>query len=197
MKKLLFFASAAFSATFAAGATSPAAQAATPLGAPTIAIVIRAADAGSKYLAAEYARGLIHVFGGRERLAVFPRARVLMAKASDETPAEICRTLPATHVLLAVVRATDDAFEFSAELVESHSTQKRWHETIRASLTGGAGITSKVARAVTAALHLPPVTRARLTWTPQNRAVLLLPIPSARPRADSPAARYAEDSATR
>jgi serine/threonine-protein kinase len=159
MKTVRLFMFATLSAAFAAGASSPASSAPSPVGTPTIAIVIRAANAGSKYLAAEYARDLIHVFGGIERLAVIPRARVLMAEASDETPEDIGRALPATHVLFAVVSATDDAFVFSAELVESRSNQKRWHETIRSSHMDGAGIPGKLARAVTDALHLPPLAR--------------------------------------
>ena len=155
MKTLLPFALAALITTLAAGATSPATNAPSPEPATSLAIVIRAAEAGSKFLAAEYARDLIHVFDGVERLTVIPRARVLNAEASDDTPAQIGRTLPVTHVLLAIVQVTNDDFVISAELIESSSKQKLWHETIRTRLADGAGIPGKVVRAATRALGLP------------------------------------------
>jgi tetratricopeptide (TPR) repeat protein len=159
MKRILPLLFITLLTTFASRAASPVSSAPPTGTATSLVIVSRASDAGSKFLAAEYARSLIHLFGDVDRLAVIPRARVLKAEASDEKPADIGRALSATHVLMAVVQATDETFVFSAELVETRSNRKLWHEKIRANLAEGAGLPAKVALAVTHALGRPSPTR--------------------------------------
>lgn len=155
MKALLLPALATLIATSLSGATPLAADAKSGIAAPTIGVVIRAGDAGSKFLAAEYARTIIHVLGGHERLVVLPRARVLKAEVSDETAPEIGRTLPATHVLLATVHVTGEAFVFRGELIEVSSNRKLKTEMIRAALADGGGIAGRISREVRGALGLP------------------------------------------
>jgi tetratricopeptide (TPR) repeat protein len=155
MKTILLFALATSLATFVRGATSPALNAPSPAAAPSIAIIIRAADPGSKFLAAEYARTLIHEVAGHEQLAVVPRARVLRAEVSEEDPVEVGRALPVTHVLFAVVHVTGEEFILRGELIEISSSRKLWSEIIGAKLADGAGSVGQVLHAVTGALHLP------------------------------------------
>jgi tetratricopeptide (TPR) repeat protein len=154
MKLFPSFAVLAFIVTTANGFSAPARKVQFSETTTSLAIVIRAADPGSKFLAAEYARDLIYVFGGIKELAVVPRARVLKAEVSNEAPAYIGRALPATHVLFAVVQVADDAFVFSAELIESNSNLRRWQETIRGKLAEGAGVAGEIGRLVTRSLGL-------------------------------------------
>jgi eukaryotic-like serine/threonine-protein kinase len=140
---------------FTAQAASPTILSPSPRHSGTvIAILVRPDDATSKSLAAEYARTVIHLLGGVERLAVVPRSSVLQAEGTKAAPAEVGGGLAARYVLAANVRVNDGALEILAELIDSTTETRCWKKLYRSTIVAAAPIAATIAHETSRALGL-------------------------------------------
>lgn len=146
--RLLGAASSAVALVSSSSASSPDAPALS------VAVVIRPANPDARYLASEYARGVIHLLGGLPGITVASRSAVLKAEASTVTPERIGRDLRSRHVLVGEARQSGEELALALRLVESGSGRERWQELIRGRVADGGQASSVVARGVAAALGL-------------------------------------------
>lgn len=127
----------------------------------TLAVLLRPADAESRYLAAEFSRNLIHLLGGLPSARVAPRAEVLKWETSSEPVAHAARALRTASLLAGSVRRSGERFQLSLELTEAASGRRLWTRTIEAPLAAGADQQIQAVRAIAAQLGLELTGRNR------------------------------------
>lgn len=116
--------------------------------ASSLAVVLRPVDAGSKYLAAEFSRDLIHLLGAGSRLMVAPRGRVLQWEASSVPPAHIGRALSVPAILVGTLQANSETFRLQVELVDVASEKILWSTTLEENLADGSGVPAQIVQSV-------------------------------------------------
>jgi TolB-like protein/tRNA A-37 threonylcarbamoyl transferase component Bud32/Tfp pilus assembly protein PilF len=137
----------------------------------SLAILMRGADADSRYLAAEYSRNLIHLLDHLPGLKLAPRSEVLKWETSSAPAQTAARAIGVPRIVSGTLRQSGGTLQLRIDLIDVASGNLLWTRAHDGATTPGNELQTQIARGIASHLGIPlggkQELRASLTTNPE------------------------------